>query len=68
MELKIDNKYTIIEDLKNGIFKATRYGEEWRNLVGDNLILSMAYKIEELQRELDNQQEELDSWRRDNSY
>jgi hypothetical protein len=52
MELKINNKYTIIEDLPNGVFKATRHGEEWRNLVGDNLILSMAYKIEELEEEL----------------
>jgi hypothetical protein len=58
MELKIDNKYTIVEDLRNGVFKATRYGEEWRNLVGDNLILAMVSKIEEMEKELE-------AWRND---
>jgi hypothetical protein len=58
LKLKINDKYTIVEDLPNGVFKATRHGEEWRNLVGDNLILSMAYKIEELQEELDKWQKE----------
>lgn len=44
--IKIDDKYTVIEDINNGIFKATRYGEEWRDLIGDNLILAMFWKLE----------------------
>lgn len=50
--LKLDNnKYEIIEDLEHGIFKAERYGEEWRDLAGDNLILSLISKIQELENE-----------------
>lgn len=50
--LKLDNnKYKIIEDLEHGIFKAERYGEEWRDLAGDNLILSLINKIQELENE-----------------
>ena len=48
-----DGKYTVINELgKGGGLKALRYGEEWRNLAGDNLILAMFHKIEELQEEL----------------
>ncbi|MGV4321204.1 hypothetical protein [Bacillus mojavensis] len=39
-------EYEVIEDLKNGIFKALRHGEEWRHLVGDNLILSLIDNLE----------------------
>lgn len=40
-------KYTIIHE--NGCnLRALRYGEEWRNLIGDNLVLAMAQEIEEL--------------------
>ena len=50
--LKLDNnKYEIIEDLEHGIFKCLRNGEEWRDLVGDNLILSLVDKIQELENE-----------------
>ena len=50
--LKLDNnKYKIIEDLEHGIFKAERYDEEWRDLVGDNLVLSLVNKIQELENE-----------------
>lgn len=40
-------KYTIIHDNGCGL-KALRYGEEWRNLVGDNLVLAMTNEIERL--------------------
>jgi len=40
-------KYEIIEDLARGNFKATRYGEEWRNLVGDKLMLALFSRLEE---------------------
>lgn len=42
-------KYTIINELDNGGgFIALRYGEEWRSLAGDNLVLALFHKIEEL--------------------
>lgn len=46
-----DGKYTIIENLEKGKFEALRYSEEWRNLIGDNLILSLVNKIQELEQE-----------------
>ena len=50
--LKLENnKYEIIEDLEHGIFKAERYGEEWRDLSGDNLMLALIYKVQELERQ-----------------
>ena len=50
--LKLENnKYEIIEDLEHGIFKAERYGEEWRDLSGDNLILALIYKVQKLERQ-----------------
>ena len=33
-------------------FKATRYGEEWRDLCGDGLILAMLFEIDRLDEEL----------------
>lgn len=51
---KIDllgGKYTIQHD--NGAnFKALRYGEEWRDLTGDGLVLALVQRIEELQLQL----------------
>jgi len=44
----IDNKYTVCQD-RDGRVYALRYGEKWRDCIGDNLILAMAQKIEELQ-------------------
>lgn len=46
-----EGKYTIIEDLNNGVFKALRYGEEWRNLNGDKLLLALLYQYQELEEE-----------------
>ena len=46
----LDGKYTIQHD--NGTnFKALRYGEEWRDLTGDGLMLALVEKIEELQED-----------------
>jgi len=42
-----DGKYTIVQD-HNGELKALRHNEEWRDLIGDNLILTMAQEIEKL--------------------
>lgn len=48
MKYEFNNgKYTVQED--NGTnFKALRYGEEWRDLTGDSLILSMLYDYDDL--------------------
>lgn len=43
-----DGKYVVQHD--NGMnFKALRYGEEWRSLTGDGLVLAMAQRITELE-------------------
>lgn len=47
-----DGKYTVTHD--NGAnLKALRYGKEWRDLVGDGLILALAQRIEELEEEVE---------------
>lgn len=54
--MKIElGKYTYIFDEKTGVQEVLRHGEPWRkeDLVGDNLALTMAMKIEQLQEELD---------------
>jgi hypothetical protein len=48
MEIKI-GEYTIIEDLKNGVFECLRHGQEWRGLIGDNMVLALVSKIQEQQ-------------------
>ena len=50
--LKIQ-EYEIIEDIPNGVFKALRHGQEWRDLVGDNFVLALYYKIEEQQKRIE---------------
>ena len=49
--IELDNgKYAVIYDENNQYpMKCLRYGEEWRNLVGDNLIFWLCAKIEELE-------------------
>lgn len=49
--IELDNgKYTVIYDENNQYpMKCLRYGEEWRDLVGDNLIFWLCAKIEELE-------------------
>ena len=44
-----DGKYTIVEDLQNGKIECLRHGETWRNLIGDGMVLSMFYRIQELE-------------------
>ena len=52
-KLELENgKYTIIEDLNKGKFEALRYGDDWRSLIGDNLILALVYKVQELEEKL----------------
>lgn len=53
--VEIDEKYTVEINWKQSpeksIFRALRYGQDWRNLNGDGLILAMVYKIQELENE-----------------
>jgi hypothetical protein len=53
-EITLDNgKYTIVNDVENtGDFYALRYGEEWRDLIGDKLVLALVSEIEDLREEL----------------
>jgi len=53
--IKLDNgEYEVIldQDGSNFNFHALRYGEQWRDLIGDNLILAMFYKIQDLEDKL----------------
>lgn len=43
-------KYTVIQD-RDGRLRALRYGEEWRDCVGDGLVYTMAAEIQELREE-----------------
>ncbi len=40
-----DGKYTLVQD-KDGKQVALRYGQEWRDLVGDNLTLALGHELE----------------------
>ena len=47
-------KYTVVNELnEGGGLKALRYGEEWRNLAGDNLVLAMYHEIERLREQIE---------------
>ena len=53
--IELDNgKYAIVYDETNSYpEKCLRYGEEWRDLIGDNLIFWLCKRIEELEEEFD---------------
>ncbi len=50
MRLELE-KYTYIFDEGTGKSEALRNNLKWRNCTGDNLLLSMAQKIEHLEEE-----------------
>lgn len=52
--IELDNgKYTVMYDENNQYpMKCLHYGEEWRDLVGDNLIFWLCAKIEELEEKI----------------
>ena len=52
-------KYEVIQSAEGRAY-ALRYGEPWRELVGDTLTLSMAYRIEELEAKLEKAVEALE--------
>ena len=49
-----NGKYTVIND--NGKMSALRYGEPWRDLVGDNLIYFMMIEIVSLREKIKDQE------------
>jgi len=52
MKIDLDNgNYTLL--FEEGKLRALRYGEEWRDLVGDNLVLVMGFEIERLRKRLE---------------
>jgi hypothetical protein len=51
LDIDLDNgKYTVRQNEKR--LYALRYGEPWRDLLGDNLILYLAYEVESLRNQL----------------
>ena len=58
-----DGKYFYTFDGKTGTQTVTRNGEVWSNETGNNLLLAMAMKIEELEGKISDLQEELDAER-----
>lgn len=59
-KIELENgKYTVIHD--NGCnFHALRYGEQWRDLTGDGLVLAMTQRIEDLEDHIRKTDYELD--------
>ena len=52
-KIKLDNgKYEVIMSDDCSKFEALRYGESWRELIGDNLVYFMFMKIKELELEI----------------
>ena len=49
--IKIDDKYTIRIG-NDGSLRALRYGQEWREMNGDKLVLAMAMEIQLLREKL----------------
>jgi len=46
-----DGKYTVIMNTNGGL-RALRYGDEWRDLTGDGLVLALAQEVEELREKM----------------
>jgi len=42
-----NDKYTVIQE-EDGSLRALRYGEEWRDLCGDGLVLALAQEVDSL--------------------
>ena len=45
-----EGKYTVIQEADGHVY-ALRYGEPWRDVVGDNLILALAQEVETLREQ-----------------
>ena len=62
-----DSKYTIIQDA-SGRTNVLRYGESWRDVTGDNVILGAAYEIEKLQARIKRLEEAGDALSKTQTY
>lgn len=54
-----DGKYRVT--FVRGKLTAYRYDEIWRDLTGDNLVLALAQRIEELEKQLNEVSRQLDT-------
>lgn len=53
LRVEVDGgKYTVVQD-HNGNLNALRHGQPWRSLVGDKLVLCLAYELDEARAALD---------------
>lgn len=56
----LDNgKYEVIMSDDCSKFEAIRYGEPWRDLVGDGLVFNMFMRIKELEKEIEKMKQQL---------
>jgi len=55
MDIKLaGGKYRLLQNGDGTGLRALRYGEEWRDLTGDNLVSELGHRIESLQQQLGN--------------
>lgn len=47
-----NGKYTVMFDEKTGELGALRYGEPWRHLTGDGLVLAMLQEVDTLRENM----------------
>tara|TARA_Y100001963_G_C6524158_1_gene328055 strand:+ start:118 stop:468 length:351 start_codon:yes stop_codon:yes gene_type:complete len=66
IEIKLGNgKYTYCINNDGSGHKALRYGEEWKNLTGDNLTYCMGEEIQYLQSEVERLKQQADELERE---
>lgn len=64
-----DGEYTIIYDENNQCpVKCLRYGQDWKDLTGDNLIFYLCNKITELTEKLADKELEIEDLEEENDY
>ena len=59
-----DGKYTVIQ-APTGTTRVLRYGEEWRDVTGDNVIGGLAWELQEARDRIKRLEEENDAMRAD---
>ena len=56
-----EGKYTVIIDMQTGQAECLRYGEKWRDLTGDKMVLALFDTIVDLQGQCDERQTAYDA-------
>jgi len=59
-----DGKYTIVQ-VSTGGTRVLRYGEEWRDVTGDNVIGGLAWELQEARERIKQLEQENDAMRAD---